>query len=110
MGGLIEGFWSDESDPFIRRMILDEAAGKHQGSTRWDFNVFGLVLDFDNGRAVVEDLLAADESESMDLETFLRDAAAFGDDQSQGDGLTEAQRHPPTYVADTSGHVERIDE
>ncbi len=90
-------------------MILDEAAGKDSGATRWEFNVVALTLDFDAGRVVVEDLLEAGESESADLKTFLETAAAFGDDPSEGDGLTESERHPPRYVADPEGQVDRLD-
>lgn len=66
-------------------------------------------LDFDAGRAVVADLLEASGSESVDRNTFLETAAALGDDPGDGDGLTELERHPPTYVADPRGQVERLD-
>jgi len=107
---LIEGFWSEESTPFIRRMILDEAAGKKRGATRWDFNVFGLTLDFDNHLAVVHDLLSEDQDDSVGLQEFLQTAAAFGDDPAEGDGLTEAERRPPTYRVGASGEIEGLDE
>lgn len=110
MADLFAAFWAEESTPSVRRMILDEAAGKRDGATRWDFNVFGLVLDFDMGEAVVEDLLEQDRRATQDLESFLAAAAAFGDDPSEGDGLTEAERHPPSYVADSSGDVQRLAE
>ena len=108
--GLVSAFWTEESDPIVRRMILDEAAGKERGATHWDFNVFALTLDFDNEVAVVEDLLGSGEREEVGLPAFLRTAAAFGDPPTDGDGLTEAERHPPTYMAGPTGDVARVDE
>jgi hypothetical protein len=89
-------------------MILDEAAGKDRGATRWEFNVFALTLDFDEGLAIVEDVLPEGATESADLQTFLEKASAFGDPTTAGDGMTEAQRHPPRYEVDTHGDVDRL--
>ena len=91
-------------------MILDEAAGKSSGATRWEFNVFALTLDFDTGLAIVEDLLAGGQRQTVELRTFLDAAAAFCDEPAEGDGLTEAERHPPSYAADPHGRVQRVDE
>jgi hypothetical protein len=91
-------------------MILDEATSKHSGATRWEFNVFALTLDFDAGLAWVEDLLTEGESESADLRTFLEASTSFGDDTTEGDGLTAAERHPPTYKVDRHGNVEALDD
>jgi hypothetical protein len=91
-------------------MILDEAAGKNCGATHWEFNVFAITLDFDEGLAIVEDILPDGATDSVDLQTFLERAAAFGDPATAGDGLTEAQRHPPRYEVDSHGDVDRLNE
>ena len=91
-------------------MILDEADGKDRGATRWEFNIIALTLDFDAGQAVVEDILEAGETESVDLQGFIERARAFGDPVSAGDGLTEAQRHPARYEVDSHGGIDRVEE
>ena len=70
--------------------------------------VFNVVLDFDAQTATVEDVVGADESETTDLVEFLEAAAAFGDDSSVGDGLTQMERQPPTYEVDADGRVEQL--
>ncbi len=68
---LIEAFWADESTPYVRRLILDEAAGKHGGATHFDFDMFSVVLDFNSGIANVEDALGSEVAETANLRTFL---------------------------------------
>jgi len=94
----------------VRRMILDEAAGKNRGATRWEFNIFALTLDFDAGQAIVEDILPAGETETADLQVFLERARAFRDPASAGDGLTEAQRHPARYEVNSHGDIDGVEE
>lgn len=53
LGRIVEAFWLEESSPLVRRMILDEAAGKDRGATRWEFNIFVLTLDFDAEEAII---------------------------------------------------------
>lgn len=104
---LVEAFWAD-STPYVRRLLLDEAAGRRSGRALFEFDVFNVALDFDDQTATVEDSLEADESETTDLVLFLDTAAAFGDDPTVGDGLTQMERRPPTYEVDAGGLAERM--
>ena len=98
----MSGFWQDESTPHLRRLLLDEAARKHSGATRWEFNMYAVLLDFDGSAAVVEDLLGSGTSHTVPLQQFLDSAAAFEDDASIGDGLTEAERNQARFAGHES--------
>jgi hypothetical protein len=68
---LVDAFWS-ESTPAIRRLFLDEAAGRSGGVAEFQFDVFDVVLDFEFGTATVVDVLSQIRSTSVtDLESFL---------------------------------------
>ncbi len=108
-GILTPGFWADESTPYVRRILLDEAARKNEGATRFEFNMYAVVLDFDAGTATVEDLLETGSTETVGLESFLSTAEAYGDDPSVGDGATASERHPPTFRSDAAGTVEPVE-
>ncbi len=95
----VPGFWEDESTPYVRRLLLDEAAGKHAGATRFEFNIYAVLLDFDAEAAVVEDLLGLGTSGTVPLREFLAVAESYRDDPSIGDGLTQAERNPPRFRA-----------
>lgn len=56
----------------------------------------------------MEDLLATSGAETVPLAAFDDAAAAFGDPPSEGDGLTQAERHPATYEASADGDVMRL--
>lgn len=105
---LLESFWAD-STPFVRRRLLDEAAGRNSGAVEFQFDTFDVVLDFETGTATVVDVLAAADGETTDLNEFLQVAESFADDLAIGDGLTEMQRHPPTIHVDSSGSAERTE-
>ena len=106
---VVEAFWED-STPIVRRLLLDEAGGRTAGRVEFNFDVFDVELDFDTRTATVTDVLARDDSATTDLADFLSRAASFGDDPSIGDGLTQMQRQPPRFRADTGGGVERLDD
>jgi hypothetical protein len=106
---LESGFWTLESNSHVRRVLLNEVVGKHEGATRFEFNMYAVVLDFDAATATVEDILTANGNVTVELESFLSRARGYSDDPSEGDGLTESQRHPPTFQADATGTVESID-
>lgn len=105
---LVESFWAD-STPFVRRRLLDEAAGRSSGAAEFQFDTFDVVLDFGAGTATVIDVLAAGDSATADLNEFLHVAESFEDDPAIGDGLTEMQRHPPTIRVDSSGSAQRVE-
>lgn len=105
--GLIEAFWN-ESHPVERRLLLDEALGRSAGTVTFEFDVFAVMLDFDRGIAMVDDVLDARSSERMLLPVFLDRAASFGDDPNLGDGLTSMQRDPAKFAVERSGRVEPL--
>ena len=107
MLGLVDGFWS-ESDGYIRRLLLDEAAGRSSGSATFEFDMFDVTLDFDASKATVADPIMDSPDETVELSIFLANAAAFEDDLGLGDGMTQTQRHPPTFRVDSTGATEPI--
>lgn len=105
---LVEAFWA-ESTPYVRRLFLDEAVGRDSGAAQFEFDVVDVVLDFDRQIATVHDVLEEGRSAVAPLAAFLARAAAYGDDPSEGDGLTQVQHRPPSYRAAVDGTVERTE-
>lgn len=102
---LVEEFWA-ESTAFIRRLLLDEAAGRSDGAAQFTFDIFGVVMDFSAETVLVIDALdVARPTQKVDLAEFCEVAASFGDSPSVGDGLTLLQRTRPTFEAGVSGVV-----
>lgn len=105
--GLVDCFW-EESDPQLRRLLLDEAGGRNSGATTFEFDVFDVELDFDSRTVVVVDVLGNRSRETTSMDSFLAKAASYGDDPSVGDGLTEMQRRPPFFRVTANGTTEKI--
>ena len=89
----------------MRRLLLDEAAGRESGSALLNFDMTDVRLDFDANTATVVDVLGSLPDETQPLATFLAAAAAFGDSPLQGDGTTLLQRNPPKYAVSADGNV-----
>lgn len=98
-----DAFWDEESTPVVRRLLLDEAAGRETGRVTFEFNLWDVTLDFDERTATVASVLEEGESEAVGLESFLDRAASFSDDPSIGDGLTEMQRRPASFRVTQTG-------
>lgn len=108
---LMDAFWQEESSPFIRQLLLGEAAGRSSGVAAFNFNMFDVVLDFDTGTAVITDALNSDHpTEETDLVSFLHRAGSFNDDPSLGDGRTSLERTPSKYAVGSDGEVARLGE
>ena len=110
-GILTAGFRADESTPYVRRILLDEAAGKNEGATRFEFNMYAVVLDFDAGTATVEDLsrrAVRRRSDSKALCQLLRRTAMTGPSATgsrrRSGTLLRFGRMPPELWSRLSGH------
>lgn len=95
---LVEEFWA-ESTAVIRRLLLDEAAGRSDGAAHFNFDIFDVVMDFSAETVLVIDALGvAGPTQKVDLAEFCDMAASFGDSPSVGDGLTTLQRTLTTFL------------
>lgn len=104
-----DAFWEEESTPVVRRLFLDEAAGRDTDRVTFEFNAFAVTLDFDDRTATVQSVLEEGVSEVVKLDAFLDRAASFGDDPSAGDGLTEVQRRPAGFRITPTGVTSPIE-
>jgi hypothetical protein len=66
---LLEQFLHEECTPHVRKLICDAVAGREPARQRQEFelNSFNLALDFEAGRATLEDETDATPSGSVDL-------------------------------------------
>jgi len=106
---LMGAFWQEESTPALRRLLLDEAAGRSEGAAEFNFNMFDVVLNFETGTATVSDALTRDgTSQTTDLNGFHERATSFNDDPSIGDGRTSIERTQPEFEIDGDGTAARL--
>jgi hypothetical protein len=64
---LLEQFLREECTPHVRKLICDAAASREPARQEFEFNRFNLALDFEAGRATLEDETDATPSGSVDL-------------------------------------------
>jgi hypothetical protein len=69
---LLDQFLSDEVDGYVRSTLLDAVATPIAGTKYFTFNVFNVLLDFEQSTVVVEDELDPKASETVELVEFVR--------------------------------------
>jgi hypothetical protein len=67
---LVERFFTEEYNDYVKQRLLEALQHQHGGVKRFTFNVFNIVLNMANGTVTIEDALEADSDHSMPLADF----------------------------------------
>jgi hypothetical protein len=68
---LVEEFFAEECNEYVRGVLLDEASRRTSGSRYFTFNRFNVRLNFDSASAVIDDELNPPLEEAISLPEFL---------------------------------------